>query len=286
MKKENLFLIAILILAILCSSCTTLMRKTGQLIDGTLLESKKLAEYRVSKKGGLVVTHMQRKENSDTSGNEFLVITPDTMPNISFKASMPDANGQMYLTSYTFLCSSVFGWNEFTMDISASGTFSSSGNNASLQINLPIEVINISSGKIRYNNTRLIDDSAMRTLNNRYERILALVEWMKTQQNVPSFKDEKTFQTYWAPIILPEIVSAKKRPSSWSKNDKEWNYADDINWNVSYTQKIFPEDLHTYRNSGGLLRDFEEAIGWILLEYNWNDLCNQLNNTIQLTKKN
>jgi hypothetical protein len=281
MKKEKLFFTAILFLMILISSCTSLMEKSGQLLDGTMLATKKIAEYRVTKKGGAVVTQMQNKKD----GNQFLAITTDTMPNIVFKASMPDASGRMYLTSYTFLCSSVFGWNEFTMDVSASGTFIANGNNASLQINNPIEVINISSGKIRYNDERLIDDSAMRSLNNRYERISALVEWMKTQQNVPTFKDEKSFESYWKPIIVPEIVSAKKRPSTWNKTDTEWNRADDINWNVTYTQKIFPEELHVYRNTGALLRDFEEALGWMYLEYQWNDLCAELNRTIQLTKK-
>jgi hypothetical protein len=281
MKKENIFFITIILLLVLITGCTSLMEKTGQFLDGSLLEAKKINEYRVTKNGGSVVNTMQNKKD----GNEYLLITTDAMPNITFKASMPDASGRFYVTSYTFLSSSVFGWNEFTMDVSASGTFAVSGNTASLQINNPIEVINISSGKIRYNDERLVDDAALRSLNNRYERILALVEWMKAQPNVPVFTSEKHFSSYWQPIILPESLSAKKRPSSWSKEDTEWNYADDINWNVTYTKKIFPEDLHIYRNSGALLRDFEEAISWIYLEYDWNDLCNQLNATIQLTKK-
>jgi hypothetical protein len=282
MKKELNICFAIIVLVVLISSCTSLMEKTGQLLDGTSRAAKKIASFQeINKLNGVFVKQMRRKD-----GSEFLAISVGNIPNITFHASMPDSNGQIFLTSYTFLCSSVFGWNEFTMDISASGTFINNGNNASLHINNPIEVIGISSGKIRYNNERLIDDSAMRSLNNRYERILALVEWMKTQSDVPAFYRENNFQSYWQKIILPESVSAKKRPVTWNKNDTEWNRADDINWNVAYTKKIFSEDLYVYRNSGGLLRDFEEALGWIYLEYKWDDLCNQLSNTIYLKKDN
>lgn len=279
MKKKFFLHAVIFLFIILITGCTSLMEKAGQLLDGTLLEAKKLAEYKESENDRFVLKHMRGKD-----GQEYFLITDSRMPALSMKTSMPDSSGRLYLTSYTFLCGSVSGWNEFTMDISASGTIENNGDNLSLHINAPIELIHISSGKIRYNDERLIDDSAVRSLNNRRERILALVEWMKMQQDAPSFTSEKDFQSYWQPLILPESVSAKKRPSAWSKEDELWNRGEDINWNVSYTQKIFPEELHVYRNSGALLRDWEESFSWIFLEYTWNDLCNQLSETIRLTK--
>jgi hypothetical protein len=277
--RKIIFYFAIVFLLIVMTACTSLMEITGRLLDGTSTASKTIETYEEAEINNIVLKQMRGKD-----GNDFLAITLSNVPNITFRSSMPNANGMLYITSYTFLCSSVFGWNEFTMDVSASGTFKEYGDSASLQINSPIEIIGISSGKIRYNNERLIDDSAIRTLNNRYERILALVEWMKTQNDVPTFTSEKDFQSYWKPFILPELVSAKKRPVSWSKEYTEWNRVNDINWNVSYTQNIFPEELHIYRNSGGLLRDWEESLSWIFLVYTWNDLCNQLNNTILLRK--
>lgn len=281
MKKELITCTVIIILVVSFSGCTSLMRKTGQLLDGTATASKKLETYtEANNNSGVTIEHRRKKD-----GSEFLAISIASFPNLLFQASMPDESGRIYLTSYTFLCGSVSGWNEFTMDISSGGTFRNEANNALLQINSPIEIISISSGKIRYNNKRLIEDSALRSLNNRYERILALVEWMHDQPDLPVFYNEKAFQSYWQRIILPEIVSKKKKPSSWSREDELWNREEDIRWNVTYTQNIFPEELHNYRNSGGLLRDWEEAIGWIYFEYNWNDLCNQLNTAVYLTKK-
>jgi hypothetical protein len=264
MKKEIVFHIVIVVLIMMISGCETSISK---------LESEKI--------NGAVITVKHIQSNDD---KEFLEIALSNVPNLLFNTSLPDASGRIYLTSYNYFCSSIFGWNDFTMDVSASGTLIENGGRTLLHINSPIEVIGISSGKIRYNEERLIDDSALRTLNNRYERILALSEWMHTQSDVPLFNDEKDFENYWKPLIFPELVSARKRPSSWKKENAEWNRADDINWNVSYTENLFPEDLHVYRNSGGLLRDWEEALSWIYVEYHWNDVCNQLSDAILFAK--
>jgi hypothetical protein len=270
MKKRICMYSAITLLILSFSGCVVL-RMTGQLLDGTVTASKTIAVYEETVNGGITVKQEQRKD-----GTEFLVISLDTEPNLMLYTSVPDASGRIYLTSYTFLCSSTSGWNEFTMDISAGGTFTAEGNTASLQITSPIEIIGISSGKIRYNDQRSIEDAALRSLRNRYERIIALVEWMKSQADIPVFNSEKEFQSYWKPIILPELISKKNKPASWSENQAEWNRSEDIKWNISYTRQIFPEDLYEYRNSGGILRDFEEALSWTYFEYNWTMIANEL----------
>ncbi len=282
MKKISIIHITAAALAVLFSSCTTLVEKAGQSLDGTAAASKKIMVYKYHEKSkdGMAVKYVRNK-----AGDTYLTISVNSMPNILFKGSIPEPDGSFYITSYTFLCSSSIGWNEFTMEVSGTGTFENREEYGILRIHSLIEPLGISSGKIRYNAERLIGESALGALNNRHERILALVEWMQTQSNVPDFENEKAFKNYWKPLIFPELVSSKKRPGTWTRNNAEWSRADDINWNISYTEKTFPEELHIYRNSGGLLRDWEEAIGWIFLEYEWDHLCDQLNTTVQLTKK-
>jgi hypothetical protein len=287
--KNVLTLMLILVLCIASFNCTTQqsddelalgLELAGLFLDGSLGAAKTVTVYEEAGNSGVMVKHMQSKD-----GNDFLTISFGMMPHIIFKSSMPDVTGRIYLTSYTFLCSSFSGWNEFTMDISGIGTFENKGDHHLLQIQSPIETIEISSGKIRHNDERISGDAAMRALRNRYDRIAALVAWMQTQSPRPRFYYEEDFQSFWQVRILPELVSSKNRPASWSANDELWNRAEDVKWNVSYTQKIFPEELHVYRNSGGLLRDWEEALSWIFLAYKWNDLCNQLNSTILFAKK-
>jgi hypothetical protein len=284
MMKKIISGITLISFMLLFSGCTSLMEKTGELLDGTITSSKTIAEY-TAKGKGVLIKHERTKD-----GSEFLAISVPGFPNLVFCASVPDSEGNIFLTSYGFLSSSVAGWNEFTMDISAVGNFTVGGDSAFLYINSPIEIIGISSGKIRYNDQRLIADSALRSLNNRYERILALVEWMEflTQTDVSNevlqFKTEIEFQSYWEKIILPEMVKSKMRPALWSKENTEWSFGEDIKWNVTYTKQIFPRELYEYRNFGGLLRDWEEAISWIYLEYVWDDLCSELNQRIQLNQ--
>jgi hypothetical protein len=64
-------------------------------------------------------------------------------------------------------------------------------------------------------------------------------------------------------------VSVKKRPSTWT-NTGDWTTAEDVKWNTSYTKNVFPEHLRTSRDSGALLRDWEEALSWLYFVYEWN----------------
>jgi hypothetical protein len=40
---------------------------------------------------------------------------------------------------------------------------------------------------------------------------------------------------------------------------------------------VFPEALWEYRNSAAMLRDWEEALPWIYMEYSWDYIINSFN---------
>ncbi|MDR3285039.1 MAG: hypothetical protein LBS97_07675 [Treponema sp.] len=235
----KIVLIPVLLAALTFTGCVTVVEKAGRLLDGSAFAEKTLAQYRTGKKTGDSVTLVRRKDKS-----EALVITLETVPTLRFYATPPDADGNFFLTSYTFLAGNLNGWNEFTMDLSGSGTFSASGDGAVLTVHEPLEIAGISRGRIRRGSTRLTGDPALTSLRNRYERIAALTEWMRAQEGIPAFGTQKQFEVWWKERVLKT--------------------AD------------LPEELRPLRDSGTLLIDWEEALPWIYLEYSWNDIVQSL----------
>jgi hypothetical protein len=151
-----------------------------------------------------------------------------------------------------------------------------------LRLDLPVEAAGIGAGKIRRSETRLAGQDALTALRNRQERIDALCEWMHTQQDAPPFRNQAEFENYWKFILLPELFPSGQRPVAWTEKNAEWNKGEDVLWNSSYTQEIFSEDLWKIRDSGTLLRDWEEAPDWIYFMYEWDDIFYALSNDINL----
>jgi hypothetical protein len=71
------------------------------------------------------------------------------------------------------------------------------------------------------------------------------------------------------------MVPAKKRPPAFA-GEGEWVSAGGTRWNAAYTRSAFPGELWELRDSGALLRDWEEALPWIRLLYYWDYLAGLL----------
>jgi hypothetical protein len=235
--------------------------------------------------GAVTAAFVQRKGRINNTGDTIdLIISLEVIPTIKLYGTIPDAEGVFYLESLSFLSSGKRGWNEFTMQIAGGGvgTFFRNGEQAALSIQAPVEMAQISGGKILRNNIRITGDRALTALHNRREQISAPAEWMKERPNVPVFTDQNGFEDYWLPLLLPEIVKKKLRPPEWWKEGAVWTRAGDVRWNTTYTQSLFPEDLRVLRDSGALLQDWEEAAAWIFLEYQWEYITDTLSMGLQL----
>jgi hypothetical protein len=99
-----------------------------------------------------------------------------------------------------------------------------------------------------------------------------------------AFSSQAEFEAHWRGFLFPELVSPKKRPPSWSGEDPEWVTGEDVRWNSGYTRSVFPEALWGVRNSGTLLRDWEEAAAWIYLEFEWDRIIASLTKETRLIK--
>jgi hypothetical protein len=273
------------------AGCSTIMQKTGELLDGSAFEEKISAAYEAGE--GIRFEQINRK-----NGEEFIAIRLEALPTLRLIGTVPDAEGHFSLSSLEFLCPNLKGWNEFSQELIGSGSFRSGGAERILRLTEPPEALDISGGKIRKGSARITGDQALTALRNRQERISVLAEWMKAlpeptarQAKELAFRrgraqgvDQKDFEERWKPILFPEIVAAKKRPQNWTTEGVVWVRGEDVRWNTVYTGALFPEELQPVRNSGTLLRDWEEAAGWIYLQYEWDRIMESLENEIRLIK--
>jgi hypothetical protein len=272
------------------TGCVSLVEKTGRVIDGSAFAEKKIAVYRAGGKkdpSGMEVWQMRNK-----AGENSCIIMLDKYPTIRIRGSAPEENGEFNLVSLDYLGGSPHGWNEYRMDLFGEGRLVLSGTKAAISISPEIEPIQISSGRIKRYDTRITGSEAVTSLRNRRERITALAEWMNDEANVyreaaPKGQRQnlKSFKNYWKPILLPETVSNRKKRRGWERVNDQWIMAEDIRWNTGYTERVFPEELRAIRNSGTMLRDWEEALDWIYNEYEWNNILARLSQENVLTKK-
>jgi len=252
--------VILLLAALLYTGCVSVVEKAGQALDGSAFAEKKVAAYQSPL---LEIQQMRSK-----AGEDSLLITVGRFPAMKIRGSFPDGQGEFSITSLDYLASSPHGWNEYRLDLSGTGNLVLGETTATLSIADEIETVGISTGRIRRYDTRITGTEALTGLRNRHERLLALAEWMNSPE-AKEFSSQKTFEQYWKPILFPEIAAKKKRPELWQQEGDRWVRAEDIRWNASYTERVFPEVLRPIRDSGTMLRDWEEAVDWLFIEYEW-----------------
>jgi len=270
-----IYRITCLIVSLLFMGCVSMMERSGRVIDGSVFAEKKLAVYRAE---GLELTVAENRDSVQS-----VIISINKFPMIKLRCAMPNDEGVFFLSSLEYLAGNTHGWNEFSLQMLGSGRLLLE-ENAVLEHVKDIEQIQITAGRIHRYDTRLTGNEALTALRNRNERIKALSEWMVSVEDAPKGQPIKEFSNYWKPILLPETVSKRKAPTDWRHTEDSFERAEDINWNTCYTTRLFPDELHTVRNSGTLLRDWEEALFWIYFMYEWENIVNLFSQNINLQK--
>ncbi|MDR0447253.1 MAG: hypothetical protein LBH07_01140 [Treponema sp.] len=270
---------------LLFAGCVSLVEKTGRVLDGTGSAEKQIAFYRIEKKEGSPAD-INIREVRNKAGLRSVIISLDQFPAMVLRSSVPNESGEIFLASMDYLGGNIHGWNEYRLDLYGTGNLRLNENNAVLSIPQKIEAIQIRSGRIRSYDTRITGTEALARLNSRRERILALVEWMRNREDAPKgLNNRVNFIKFWKPLLFPEMVSGKNQPEGWKRENDQWIKAEDIRWNHSYTERVFPEILREIRNSGTMLRDWEEVLSWIYIEYEWERILELLSKEIIIPKK-
>ncbi|MCL2138257.1 MAG: hypothetical protein FWH41_01870 [Treponema sp.] len=278
-----------------CIGCATVVEKTGQVLDGSAFAEKKIAVYRTAKEPGSKEpgskepwskknpSGMEIRVTRNKANDRFVILSLQQFPAMKIRCTAPDKNGSLNLLSLEYLGGNAQGWNEYVLDLAGQGTLLFTETNAVLSIPHGIEPIQISRGRIRRYDTRITGTDALSNLHNRRERIIALAEWMNSIEKAPAVISRKEFEKHWKPILFPELTAKKKRPAGWQQENDQFVKAEDIRWNTSFTERTFPQELRPIRNSGTMLRDWEEALEWLYIEYEWDRILEHLSQETVLT---
>jgi len=275
MKKRRFLKYPVLLTAILLSTgCVGLTEKIGRALDGSAFKEKTIALYRAQ---GMEISVAESR-----SAEQSVIITIKKFPMIKLRASVPQDGGHFFLTSLEYLAGSAHGWNEYTLELIGNGTLYL-GDTAILEGINNIEPGQITAARIHRYDSRITGPDALSALRRRRERIAAIGEWMLSL-NGPQDQSIKNFENYWKPVLFPETVSRRKRPNGWRQKGDKFLMAEDIRWNITYTERLLSEELWPIRDSGTLLRDWEEALPWIYMEYEWKNLVESLSGQISFKK--
>jgi hypothetical protein len=278
--KVSLYLSLGLTLVLSAASCgvvSGLVNGAGRVLDGSVFDEKTINTYTSTDKS------LTFRLFSTKDGERRSVFVLNRLPFLQFYGTAPDETGLFFITRVHFLYSSVGGWLEG--DIGASGTgiiVEADSRSAEFSLENSVVLTEIIRGGIRRYDERLLGDRALTELRSRGERIRLVTAWMK-EQYPPAAQPETQhdFESYWGPILLPETVGKNRHPSPYAElyatQNDVYAYGEDIRWNTAYTRELFPEHLRQFRDSGSLLRDWEEAASWFYIIYYWDimvrDLC-------------
>ena len=164
------------------------------------------------------------------------------------------------------------GWTEARFDFPGKLKLVRSGDSWTLAVvESPVAGIPTEAG-IRYRDTVLPRDAALRQMANRWDRIGAASALLKKadiyaigKEGYPLLGGERdkkaarSFRAATARYLFPEVAGWPTGESKDAYRNSETALADDIRWNTAYSRDAFPEEFRAIRDSGTLFRDWEEA---------------------------
>jgi hypothetical protein len=257
------------------------MEKTGRILDGSAFKFKTVSVYSTSGKNHKQKPEIKISIVENKIKEKSIIITIEEFPMLKLWGSFPDENGAFSLTELEFLAGNTHGWNEYSLELIGTGNLKLD-DTVVFKIE-EIESVQIIKGRIQRYDTRLTGNEALSALRNRRERIISITEWMASL-SLAKGQTLEEFEEYWQPVLFPEMVSREKRPDGWIQDGDVFKNAESIRWNTGYTERKFPEELQLIRNSGTLLRDWEEALYWIYMAYEWESIVELLSKEYTLTK--
>ncbi|MDR2796227.1 MAG: hypothetical protein LBB47_05915 [Spirochaetaceae bacterium] len=269
-------LFVFILLASSCRSISGLVNGAGRVVDGSAFAEKTIKTYKSTDKT------VSFRLVSLKDGGRQCVFSLNKLPFIQFYGTEPDETGLFFVTRAHFLFSNSGGWLEGDIDASGMGLIVTPGVQAEFSLQAPVNLTEVKQGGIKRYDRRLYGDRALAELRGREGRIQLVTEWMREWFPPATLATQHDFENYWRPILLPETVSKKLRPPRYDElnaaqnGNAEYSYGEGIKWNTAYTRELFPEHLQQFRDSGSLLRDWEEAVSWFYMDYYWNIIIRDL----------
>jgi len=170
-----------------------------------------------------------------------------------------------------------YGWTEARFDCSGSLALKESANGWAFSVlETPVPGEATAAG-IRYRDTVLDPETAIKQFRNRWARIQATAEFLRasalysgpsasasaTGYPVFASKDKKnrgaSFREQAGKFLFPEVKGYASADLKATYEKTETKEAEDIKWSPSYTADYFPETLRQIRDGGTMFRDWEES---------------------------
>lgn len=130
------------------------------------------------------------------------------------------------------------------------------------------------SASIRLNGDYYSGETALGLFSRRWDRIQAVAEVLKLRFPGASFENDG-FERGVRAFLFPEIYGYGQAGAPAPKPGHKTKLGESIRWDVEYSASAFPEALREIRNSGTMLRDFEEGRGLWRLAFSWDEFRNQ-----------
>ncbi|GHU41133.1 hypothetical protein FACS1894190_08850 [Spirochaetia bacterium] len=276
-KSLCALVVKILLLSILlsCKTITNVVEAGGNVLNGSVFKKTKLELKRTPDK------ELEVRKILTTDGKTGLEIKFKQLPFVTFYGTDSDSAGRFNLTQMRYLAGNPGGWNEYYVQINGTGYYCPEGEESFVLDDIGGKS-KISEGSIRRQDSRFYGNEAKDLLRSRALRITAVTDWMKEQeiQTDKKITTQKEFEKYWQPLLFPETVSSKKQSELYKNNKEKFKItnilSDEYKWNQTYTGLYFPDELKEVRNSGTLYRDWEEAVSWFYMEYQWETITKNI----------
>jgi hypothetical protein len=137
--------------------------------------------------------------------------------------------------------------------------------------------------EIRYRRDKIYGDRARDMMSRRLDRAIVLSGFLQTELAPEDYSfhhkkrgiDSKAYHQDLQSLLFPELYGfsdAFPEPEASSSDKEGYIRNEEVLWDTLYTKKYFPEELHEVRDSGTLLRDYDEASELIIICCLWQDL--------------
>lgn len=184
---------------------------------------------------------------------------------------------ECFVSSLYFLTNWSNGWTEAEVEAFGQLSFKKDSSNSYRCSSLEgIELGEIKKGSIKFFDNYYFEDRARRSIKNKLDRINSMNNFVRDKIKIDYFvtlnkigTDSYKKATY--ELFFPEFTlnSPYNNPAYKVKSLKdETELSETILWNKNYTREVFPENLQTVRDSGSLLRDYEESSELFFMDYN------------------
>lgn len=188
----------------------------------------------------------------------------------------PSGGWRVSLTTLKWFSNWPNGWTDASFLLDGVLHFEKTDNQWTVRVETPPSVAMVDKASIRYSETFLLGDRAVGQLTWRWDRIRASTDYLNTQFPDDWINDPDQV----ARFLFPELRGYQK-----GEHPGNTKVADSVAWDTTYSAVHFPENLRPVRNSGTMLRDWQESQGLWTLAYHWKNFWEHVDSVVLEQKK-